>query len=179
MAQTTTPTPTPTPTPAPAASATPARTPPDSGRYMLLATHVIADALLLMGTEVGTGTPYAYPGVPSNQMAGLDEAGKAAVDKLFDELYGKDPPWMSANSPGHPDNAAAVAKAADEEAKAPAVSYQQAVERGQKEFAGMPVTGPLPSPSPMPLSGDHTITHGAILPMAMPPTLPEPPPAKA
>lgn len=168
MAQTTTP----TPTPAPAAK--PPDPPADSGKYVLLAPHVIADAWLPAGTEVGTGTPYRVPGPPSNQMEGLDGAGKAAVDKLFQELYGKKPPWDAPDWP-KPFDAEAAAKATDDEAKTPAVSYQQALERGQKEFAGKPVTGPLPSPSPMPLVGDHTITLGAALPMAMPPAPPAPP----
>jgi hypothetical protein len=142
-------------TPPPAAPATPA----DSGKYRLLAPHVIADAWLPIGTEVGTGTAYRYPGPPSNQMAGLDDQGKAAVDKLFQDHYGIKPPW---DDPTADPFAQLVAdpKIADAEAKSDPVSYQQALEKGAKDYAGKPVTGPLPPPSPMPLSGDHSIHIG-------------------
>jgi len=136
--------------------------PADSGKYRLLAPHVIADAYLPIGTEVGTGTPYRYPGIPSTQMEGLDGAGKAAVDKLFQDHYGMKPPWESddpvakaqlAQYEGDPDTE-------KKEAASDPCSYQQALERGAKEYAGKPVTGPLPPPSPMPLSGDRSVYIG-------------------
>jgi hypothetical protein len=147
----------PKPTAPPAA--TPAAPPADSGKYRLLAPHIIDGAWLPMGTEVGTGTPYRYPGQPTTQMMGLDDQGKAAVDKLFQDHYGMKAPWDDPTvSPF--DQMVADPKLVDAEQKSDPVSYQQALEKGAKDYAGKPVTGPLPPPSPTPLSGDHSIYVG-------------------
>jgi hypothetical protein len=138
---------------------TAASPPKDSGKYKLLAAHVISDAWLPMGTDVGTDTPYRYPGIPSTQMEGLDGPGQAAVDKLYQDLYGTKPPWddptLQPFAQMTPDP-----KQTDAEKAAAPVSYEQALEKGAKDYAGKPVTGPLPPPSPMPLSGDHSIYIG-------------------
>jgi hypothetical protein len=141
--------------PPPAAPAAPA----DSGKYRLLAPHIIDGAWLPIGTEVGTDTSYRYPGPPTTQMMGLDGAGTAAVDKLFQDHYGVKAPWSDPTAPPF-DQLVADPKVADAEQKSDPVSYQQALEKGAKDYAGKPVTGPLPPPSPMPLSGDHSIYVG-------------------
>jgi hypothetical protein len=142
---------------APPASAT--SPPADSGKYRLLATHVISDAVLPMGTEVGTDTPYRFPGQPTPQMMGLDDAGKAAVDKVWQDHYGMKPPWDDPTASPF-DQLVADPKVLDAEAKSEPCSYQQALEKGLKEYAGKPVTGPLPPPSPTSLSGDHGVYVG-------------------
>jgi len=54
-------------------------------RFRLLAVHYIDDRLLEPGTEVGDGTsvPFRYPDgkmrLPSTEMEGVDEEGRAAV----------------------------------------------------------------------------------------------------
>jgi hypothetical protein len=50
-------------------------------RYRLLAQHYSEeDKLLEPGTEVGDGTPYLWTRPPTPEMAGLDEASRAAVE---------------------------------------------------------------------------------------------------
>jgi hypothetical protein len=126
---------------------------------MLLAPHFL-DRLYPRGTLVGTGTDIPFAGTPSNQMAGLDAAGKAAVDKLHQALYGKPPPWGDIAATLETD-----LRRAAEEARSDPVSYQQARERGAKEYKGVPTESPLPphSLSLTPPSGDPTHTFGEIV----------------
>lgn len=158
MAQTTGPTGAAPPASAPAPTAS-----TSSGKYSLLAPHVINDAWLPIGTEIGTGTPYPFPGAPSIQMAGIDDAGKAAVAKLFQELYGMKPPWDS-DDPVVKDHLAQYTgdqALQQKEAQSEPVSVQQAFERGAKEYGGKPVPLQMPGPpSPMPLSGDRSVYIG-------------------
>jgi len=149
-----------TPPPAPATEG-----PKSSGKYRLLGPHVIGDCWLPTGTEVGTDTPYPFPGHPSTQMEGLDDAGKAAVDAIHQALYGVKAPWTTPNPTM--DQYKPVP-----DAKSDSVSLAQAAERGEKEYQGKVVPVPLPQPSQISLSGDHSITLGAPLETAV---LPPPP----
>lgn len=140
-----------------------AAAPKDSGKYRLLAPHVISDTWLPIGTEVGTDTPYRYPGTPSTQMEGLDDAGKAAVDKLFQDHYGVKPPWESDDPTAKAQLAQYEADPDTEkkEAASEPVSLEQAFERGTKEYQGKPVPARMPpSPVPQSISGDRSIYVG-------------------
>lgn len=145
--------------------------PPDdegksSGRYRLLSPHLDRYGNRLpIGTEVGTDTPYPWPQPPSNQMEGVDEAGKSAVNKLHQTLYGQDAPWH-----GRIDRLAEEREIAkrqqEEDARAEPVSHQQAWERGDKEFRGERLSGPpqgAATRSPT-VSGDLTQPLGVATP---------------
>jgi hypothetical protein len=118
-----------------------------SGRYRLLAAHMMGGHHLPAGTEVGTDTGYPVM-VPSNQMEGVDDAGKAKVNEIHQRLYGRDAPW---HDPEHPvaqavaDAEAAAAQREEEEAQPP-VSHQQAWERGHEEYRGAKLSGPPAGP---------------------------------
>jgi len=62
-------------------------------KYRLLSKHYIADQLLAEGTIVGdeTSYPIAEGGV-TPEMEGLDDEGKAEVEKMRDALPNKYPP---------------------------------------------------------------------------------------
>jgi len=146
------------PRPAPSTgSGEPASAPHSTGKYLLLVPHVINDRRLEAGTEVGTDTPYPYTAPPSTEMAGLDSAGKAAVEKLHMEKFGKAPPWGDITSQGADD-----ARRAIEEAATDPVSYTQARERGLKQYKGVSTESPFPpgSLSPTSLGGDQSHTFG-------------------
>ena len=149
---------TPAPRPAPSTgSGEPASALQSTGKYRLLVPHIIADRRLEAGTEVGTDTPYPCTASPSTEMAGLDGAGKAAVEKLHMEKFGKAPPWGDMTAQGAED-----ARRAIEEAAADPVSYTQARERGLKQYKGVSTESPFPPGSVLPtsLGGDQSHTFG-------------------
>lgn len=110
---------------------------PSKGRYLLLAPHVIGGHYLPAGTVVGEDTSYPLD-VPSNQMVGVDETGKSAVNELHQRLYGRDAPWHDDNHPvmRMQRDAMDARKQQEEDAAAEPVSHQQAFERGHEEFHG-------------------------------------------
>lgn len=123
-----------------------------TGRYRLLAQHLYAgDRLLDPGTEVGTDTPYPWPDRPSPLMEGVDDAGKAEVEKLHKELYNRLPPWHFRNTPEYEIHEERR-KEQENETESDPVSHVQAMERG-KEWKG-PV--PVPATSIPSIGGVRT-----------------------
>jgi hypothetical protein len=111
---------------------------PSNGRYRLLAPHVIEGALYEAGTEVGTDTGIPFNVRPSVHMEGVDDAGREEVNKVHQDLYGRDAPWHDEEHPLHHQRRAAEhgRRQAEEEAEAEPVSHQQAWERGHEEYRG-------------------------------------------
>lgn len=137
-------------------------------QYLLLSPHIIGESQMWLprGTVIGTNSDFPFDATPSNQMAGLDADGKAAVDQLHNTLYGRPPPWGDVQA-----DLAASASRAEEEASSEPVSYSQAYERGLGEYKGKAVTDPLPpSPLAMSLSGDQSHTFGEIVGSTAAPT---------
>jgi len=117
-----------------------------SGRYILHAQHVFAgDRLLEVGTEVGDGTPYPWPGPPSPLMEGVDDAGRQAVEKLHNDLYNSPSPWDYTTNPDYAIHEERRKEQEKETESAP-VSHAQAVER-DKEWKGPVPVPPTSSPS--------------------------------
>lgn len=116
---------------------------PSKGRYRLLTPHMIGGHYLDAGTEVGEGTSYPMA-EPSNQMAGVDDAGKEAVNKLHQRLYGQDAMWHDENHPvaQMQRNAADAQKQREEDHEAEPVSAQQAWERGHDTYRDEKLSGP-------------------------------------
>lgn len=136
-----------------------------SGRYLLRSQHVLAgDRLLEPGTEVGTDTEIPWPGPPTPNMEGLDDAGREEVVKLHKELYNRLPPWdyrTNAEYAIHEERR----KEQENETDSVPVSHAQAVERG-KEWKGPVPVIPTITRS---ISGDRT--GGISLPAMAPPVV--------
>lgn len=129
---------------------------PSNGRYRLLTNHVIDGGIVLGGTEVGNDCDIAWNMEPTNQMEGVDDAGKENVNKLHQRLYGRDAPWHDENS-SHAQarrDAEGAERQREEEKGHEPVSHQQAFERGHEEYRGQPVAHPrVPRPA-APKGGD-------------------------
>jgi hypothetical protein len=137
---------------------------PSSGRYRLLAPHVMPDGRPLpAGTFVGTDTSYPWPGRPSNMMAGEDDAGKEQVNKLHQDLYGTNAPWHEGDVHAAQVEDQRVNAQHEVEHGSEPVSHQQAWERGHKEFRDQPITDPPHTtrlrPEPM-ITGDRSPNRG-------------------
>lgn len=57
-------------------------------RYRLTGPHYLQDRVLEAGAEVGDGTDFPFPGLPTLQMEGLDDEGKTLVNEAI-ETYGR------------------------------------------------------------------------------------------
>jgi hypothetical protein len=101
---------------------------PRGGRYRLLVPHIIDGAPRPAGTEVGDGTGIPYDATPSNQMEGVDDVGKRAVNELHQKLYGREAPWHAEGSPLQRARAEVheARQNQREELKSEPVSHQQA-----------------------------------------------------
>lgn len=133
--------------------------PESTGRYRLLAPHVIENVLYETGTEVGTDTGVPYALEPSTQMEGVDDASRERINKRHQVYYGKDAPWHDEK---HPEgrrrerDREELDKQREEEKGQEPVSHQQAFERGKDEFKGEKITGPPPAPRPVMNKGGDT-----------------------
>lgn len=143
-----------------------------SGRYRLLTVHIIAGGSRAAGTEVGTGTDIPYPGLPSNQMEGVDDEGKRRVNELHQKLYGQDAPW---HNPDHPlalarEQDREALEAAKAEGESEPVSHQQAWERGAERYRDDTVVAPnfRAPPAPISIAGDTSIPLGPATPLQDP-----------
>jgi hypothetical protein len=140
-----------------------ARTRPHSnGRYRLLADHVIHGGIVPAGTEVGNDCDIAWDMEPTNQMEGVDEAGKESVNKLHQRLYGRDAPWhdeRSSHMQSRRDAEGAEKQREEEKGQEP-VSMQQAHERGHEEYRGQRVQRPTGPPAAVTKGGDTTQPMG-------------------
>lgn len=75
-------------------------------QFRLRTPHVIEGALRNAGTIVGplgSGAPVVFAGPPTPDMEGIDDEGKAEVNRVFNLLHGDDAPWHSENAPGAPE----------------------------------------------------------------------------
>lgn len=130
-----------------------------SGKYRLRSQHLLAgDRLLEAGTEVGTDTPIPWPGPPTPNMEGLDDAGLAAVEKLWKESYNRMPPWDYRANPEYAIHEERR-KEQEKETESEPVSHAQAVERDKKW------EGPVPSPVQNVTRGGD-LTGGVSMPAA-------------
>lgn len=112
-----------------------------SGRYRLRSQHVLAgDRLLEPGTEVGTDTPIPWPGPLTPIMEGLDDAGRKAVEDLWQKSYNRMPPWDYRSNPEYAIHEERR-KDQEKETESAPVSHAQAMERGVKW------EGPVPQPA--------------------------------
>lgn len=139
---------------------------PSNGRYRLLADHVIHGGIVPAGTEVGNDCDIAWNVEPTNQMEGIDEAGKENVNKLHQRLYGRDAPWHDEDS-SHMQSrrdAEGAAKQREEEKGHEPVSMQQAHEHGHEEYRGVRVERPVGPRASAPKGGDTTQPLGPATP---------------
>lgn len=145
------------------------RKPPEnSGKFRLLAPHVIDGAVYETGTEVGNDTEIPYSAEPSTQMLGLDDASKDRINKRHQFLYGRDAPWHDLDHPMG-ERQDREARAAEEQRKeeegAEPVSHQQAFERGKEDYRGRKVTGPqVPPTVVLNKGGDTSLAMGPAVP---------------
>lgn len=107
--------------------------------YRLRAQHVLSDGRLLeTGTIVGADQEVTWDGPPTNQMEGVNDAGKAEVNKVHQRLYGADAPWHDPKFQRDPaEDVKAQEQQQREEKEAAPVSHAQAVEHG-KDWEGRP-----------------------------------------
>jgi hypothetical protein len=116
-----------------------------SGHYRLRVDHVDSEGRVLSaGTEVGTDTPYMWPGPPTNAMEGLDAEGVRRVNEVHMALYGAKAPWDNVNLAEQQKKAEDQRKV--DEGSAP-VSFSQAAAQ-DKEWKG-----PKPVPPPAATKG--------------------------
>lgn len=125
-----------------------------SGRYLLRTQHVLAgDRLLEPGTEVGTDTGIDWPGPPTPNMEGMDDAGRGEVEKLHKELYNRFPPWDYRSNPEYAIHEERR-KEQEHETESEPVSFAQAQERGkEKDWKG---EVPQPITTTRTVSGDRS-----------------------
>lgn len=114
------------------------RRPESSGaQFRLRSKHIIDGREVPAGTIVGEGTGYPVK-EPSNLMEGANEAGKQAVNKLHQRLYGANAPWHDEKlQKDVQKDLEDQKKQREEEKSAEPVSHEQAVEMG-KEWKGPP-----------------------------------------
>lgn len=75
-------------------------------QFRLRTAHYIEGALRQPGTIVGplgSDAPVVLTGPPSPDMEGVDDEGKAEVNRIYNLLHGSDAPWHSENLPGAPE----------------------------------------------------------------------------
>lgn len=75
-------------------------------QFRLRTPHVIEGALRNAGTIVGplgSNAPVVFAGPPTPDMEGVDDEGKAEVNRVFNLLHGSDAPWHSENMSGAPE----------------------------------------------------------------------------
>lgn len=121
--------------------------------YVLLAPHVTSDGRLLEeGTKVGDDADVKWSNPdgsdmrPSTQMMGTDEDGTAAVNQVWQDLYGHDAPWESEPYKTSIANQKAAKEAQVEaEKNSEPVSPRQALERKLQEMADTDIE-PLEEP---------------------------------
>lgn len=123
------------------------------GVYRLRTDHVIQDRVVPAGTLVGVGQEFPWYGPVTNQMEGVDDAGRAEVNKVHQTLYGRDAVWQD-----KPENDPKLLDEQQKEIEAAApVSHQQASEQ-DKEWKGPP------PPAPLVLNKGGDATGGASIP---------------
>lgn len=74
--------------------------------FRLRSPHVIEGALRNAGTIVGplgSNAPVVFAGPPTPDMEGVDDEGKAEVNRVYNLIHGSDAPWHSENAPGAPE----------------------------------------------------------------------------
>jgi hypothetical protein len=77
-------------------------------QFRLRSPHVIEGALRNAGTIVGplgSNAPVVFAGPPTPDMEGVDDEGRAEVNRVYNLIHGSDAPWHIENAPGAPERA--------------------------------------------------------------------------
>jgi hypothetical protein len=111
----------------------------DGPVYRLRVQHVTSDGRMLEpGTLVGAGQEEPWDQPPTNQMEGVNDQARKAINEVHQRLYGVDAPWHDPKvGASIADDLRVQEEQRREAADAAPVSHQQAVEQ-DKKWEGRP-----------------------------------------